>query len=232
MLQTRVRLDGLRMPTHWYDLCADLPLPLSPPLQPGTLQSVSPDDLASLFPMALTGPEVSTEREIPIPTPGPAQRPGRREEAHHRDRRPASGDRRCSSPAACSVGRARAPSPRRCAATPRAAARPSLKPLRPRPLRHECLPHLHGRQAGRPGPRRGGTGDGGIRLAVGACLTARAWWGRVPFRSDAAARRTRAARPGAPSRRRTSASRGDSPPDRPRAAGGARPSPRWRCRRC
>ena len=125
MLQTRVRLDGLRMPTHWYDLCADLPLPLSPPLRPGTLQPVSPDDLASLFPMALTGPEVSTEREIPIPTPGPAQRPGRREEAHHRDRRPASGDRRCSSPAACSVGRARAPSPRRCAATPRAAASPS-----------------------------------------------------------------------------------------------------------
>lgn len=72
MPKTRVRLVGLRMPTHWYDLCADLPLPSSSPPHPCTLQQVGPDDLASLFPMALIGPEVSTEREIPIPTPGPA----------------------------------------------------------------------------------------------------------------------------------------------------------------
>nr|MBP6251798.1 TrpB-like pyridoxal phosphate-dependent enzyme [Rubrivivax sp.] len=69
MSQTKFLLDESKMPTHWYNLCADLPVPLAPPLHPGTLQPLGPDDLAPLFPMELILQEVSTEREIPIPEP-------------------------------------------------------------------------------------------------------------------------------------------------------------------
>jgi tryptophan synthase beta chain len=56
-----------QIPTHWYNLAADLPEPPPPPLHPGTLQPIGPDALAPLFPMALIGQEVSQEREIAIP---------------------------------------------------------------------------------------------------------------------------------------------------------------------
>jgi tryptophan synthase beta chain len=58
-----------RIPRTWYNIAADLPAPPAPPLHPGTLQPVGPDDLAPLFPMALIMQEVSTEREIEIPDP-------------------------------------------------------------------------------------------------------------------------------------------------------------------
>jgi tryptophan synthase beta chain len=48
---------------------ADLPSPPAPPLHPGTLQPLGPDDLAPLFPMSLIMQEVSAEREIGIPDP-------------------------------------------------------------------------------------------------------------------------------------------------------------------
>ena len=56
-----------QIPTHWYNLVADLPSPPPPPLHPGTLQPIGPDALAPLFPMALIGQEVSQERTIAIP---------------------------------------------------------------------------------------------------------------------------------------------------------------------
>jgi tryptophan synthase beta chain len=62
-------LDEARMPKRWYNLVADLPSPPPPVLHPGTKQPIGPDDLAPLFPMALIGQEVSTEREIDIPEP-------------------------------------------------------------------------------------------------------------------------------------------------------------------
>ncbi|MCC2309189.1 TrpB-like pyridoxal phosphate-dependent enzyme [Cellulomonas chengniuliangii] len=55
------------VPTHWYNLNADLPEPVPPHLHPGTRQPLTPDDLAPLFPMALIAQEVSTERYIEIP---------------------------------------------------------------------------------------------------------------------------------------------------------------------
>ncbi|MCB0198049.1 MAG: TrpB-like pyridoxal phosphate-dependent enzyme, partial [Anaerolineae bacterium] len=58
-----------RIPQAWYNIQADLPEPLAPPLHPGTLQPIGPDDLAPILPMALIMQEVSTEREIEIPTP-------------------------------------------------------------------------------------------------------------------------------------------------------------------
>ena len=62
-------LDEEHLPKSWYNLAADLPEPPAPVLHPGTGQPVGPDDLAPLFPMALIGQEVSTEREIEIPEP-------------------------------------------------------------------------------------------------------------------------------------------------------------------
>jgi tryptophan synthase beta chain len=62
-------LDETRIPKAWYNLAADLPVPLPPPLHPGTRQPIGPDDLAPLFPMALIGQEVSAERDIEIPEP-------------------------------------------------------------------------------------------------------------------------------------------------------------------
>ncbi len=70
MTLTKVVLSERDMPTHWYNISADLPaagVELPPVLHPITLQPVGPADLAPLFPMALIMQEVSTERYIEIP---------------------------------------------------------------------------------------------------------------------------------------------------------------------
>ena len=67
--RTQFVLDESRIPRAWYNIAADLPAPLSPPLHPGTHQPIGPADLAPLFPMALILQEVSGEREIEIPDP-------------------------------------------------------------------------------------------------------------------------------------------------------------------
>ena len=64
---TKIVLDESELPTRWYNLLADLPVPPPPPLHPGTLQPVGPDDLAPLFPMDLIAQEVSAERYLDIP---------------------------------------------------------------------------------------------------------------------------------------------------------------------
>jgi tryptophan synthase beta chain len=65
--QTRYLLPEEAIPTAWYNLTADLPTPLPPVLHPGTGQPIGPEDLAPLFPMAIIGQEVTTERFVPIP---------------------------------------------------------------------------------------------------------------------------------------------------------------------
>ena len=67
--QLKYFLEESKMPKTWYNISADLPKPMEPPLHPGTLKPIGPDDLAPLFPMALIGQEVSQEREIEIPEP-------------------------------------------------------------------------------------------------------------------------------------------------------------------
>jgi len=62
-------LDEARIPKAWYNIAADLPVPLPPVIHPGTKRPIGPQDLAPLFPMDLILQEVSTEREIPIPDP-------------------------------------------------------------------------------------------------------------------------------------------------------------------
>ncbi len=66
-MQTKFILSESEIPEAWYNIAADLPSPPVPPLHPGTKQPIGPDDLAPLFPMALIGQEVSTERHVPIP---------------------------------------------------------------------------------------------------------------------------------------------------------------------
>ena len=64
---TRFDLPQSEIPTHWYNIQADLPRPLPPVLHPGTHQPVGPDDLAPLFPMGLIMQEVSQDRDVEIP---------------------------------------------------------------------------------------------------------------------------------------------------------------------
>jgi len=60
-------LSESEIPTAWYNLQADLPKPVPPPLHPGTKQPVGPADLAPIFAMELIKQEVSQERWIEIP---------------------------------------------------------------------------------------------------------------------------------------------------------------------
>jgi tryptophan synthase beta chain len=69
MKQTKVFLNESEMPRQWYNILADLPTPMSPPLHPGTGKPVGPDDLAPVFPMNLIEQEVATQRWIDIPEP-------------------------------------------------------------------------------------------------------------------------------------------------------------------
>ena len=64
---TKILLEEHEMPTHWYNIVADLPEPPPPPLHPGTKQPAVAEDFAALFPPALIEQEMSTERYIEIP---------------------------------------------------------------------------------------------------------------------------------------------------------------------
>ncbi|PSN87734.1 TrpB-like pyridoxal-phosphate dependent enzyme [Candidatus Marsarchaeota G2 archaeon ECH_B_SAG-G16] len=55
------------IPTSWYNIQADLPEPLPPPLDPKTLKPVSPEPLFRIFAKELVLQEVSRERFIKIP---------------------------------------------------------------------------------------------------------------------------------------------------------------------
>ena len=63
---TKIILDEREMPKQWYNLAADLPSGLKPPLGPDG-NPVTPDALAPVFPMNLIEQEVSPERWIDIP---------------------------------------------------------------------------------------------------------------------------------------------------------------------
>ena len=64
MKQAILPLDEL--PRKWYNLAADLPTPMQPPLGPDG-NPVSPDMLEPIFPKSLIEQEVSAERWIDIP---------------------------------------------------------------------------------------------------------------------------------------------------------------------
>jgi tryptophan synthase beta chain len=65
-MEQKIQLKESDIPRQWYNLAADLPTPLLPPLGPDG-KPVSPDMLAPVFPMNLIEQEVSQERWIDIP---------------------------------------------------------------------------------------------------------------------------------------------------------------------
>ena len=65
--KTKVFLDESDIPTHWYNLVADLPTPPAPHLHPGTKEPLAAEDMTAIFPMGLIAQEASSERWIEIP---------------------------------------------------------------------------------------------------------------------------------------------------------------------
>ena len=87
---TKILLDEQEMPRQWYNIQADLPHALPPPIGPDG-NPIGPEALAPVFPMNLIEQEVSTERWTDIPEeildvyalwrPSPLYRAKRLEEA-------------------------------------------------------------------------------------------------------------------------------------------------------
>ena len=67
MEQVKVVLQDREIPKKWYNIMADLPTPMKPPLHPGTGKPVTPKDLAAIFPMNIIAQEASGKRWIKIP---------------------------------------------------------------------------------------------------------------------------------------------------------------------
>jgi len=65
-MEHKILLKESDIPRQWYNIAADLPTPLLPPLGPDG-KPITPDMLAPVFPMNLIEQEVSTERWIDIP---------------------------------------------------------------------------------------------------------------------------------------------------------------------
>ena len=66
MDQRKILLNESDIPKQWYNLAADLPTPMLPPLGPDG-NPIGPEMLAPVFPMNIIEQEVSTERWIDIP---------------------------------------------------------------------------------------------------------------------------------------------------------------------
>ena len=64
---TRFTLSQADIPTHWYNILADMPEPMPPPLHPGTKQPVTLEDMTAIFPENIVMQEMSPERRIEIP---------------------------------------------------------------------------------------------------------------------------------------------------------------------
>jgi tryptophan synthase beta chain len=65
-MRTKILLQEADLPTHWYNVIADMPNPPAPPLGPDG-RPISPAALQAIFPDALLEQEMSAQRWIPIP---------------------------------------------------------------------------------------------------------------------------------------------------------------------
>ena len=68
MESLRFVLPQSDIPTHWYNVVADMPNPPLPPLGPDG-KPATPEQMGAIFPMAILEQEMSAERWIPIPQP-------------------------------------------------------------------------------------------------------------------------------------------------------------------
>ncbi len=66
MSDIKVLLNESDIPTHWYNVVADMPKPPLPPLAPDG-NPVTPEQMLAIFPGPLLEQEMSGERWIPIP---------------------------------------------------------------------------------------------------------------------------------------------------------------------
>jgi len=66
-MQTKILLDEEQIPKKWYNVQADLPSPLDPPLHPQTHKPIGPADLSAIFPPELIRQEVTTDKYVDIP---------------------------------------------------------------------------------------------------------------------------------------------------------------------
>lgn len=66
-LDKKIMLSEAEIPRQWYNIHADMPNKLAPPLHPATKQPITLDDLSPIFPTELIKQEVSLERWIDIP---------------------------------------------------------------------------------------------------------------------------------------------------------------------
>jgi tryptophan synthase beta chain len=67
LYRTQITLPQDQIPTHWYNVLADAPQPVAPPLHPGTNQPAGPQDLAAIFAPNIIEQEMSPDRFIEIP---------------------------------------------------------------------------------------------------------------------------------------------------------------------
>lgn len=67
-MQTKILLPETEMPTHWYNIVADMPNKPAPYLGPDG-KPVPPEAMLGIFPEALVMQEMSEERWVPIPEP-------------------------------------------------------------------------------------------------------------------------------------------------------------------
>ena len=91
MKDTKVNLTEKDIPHSWYNVAADLPFKLPPPINPATGKPLEKDDLRAIFPLELIEQEMSSKRWIEIPDkvrdilkiwrPTPLKRAKRLEEA-------------------------------------------------------------------------------------------------------------------------------------------------------
>jgi tryptophan synthase beta chain len=88
---TKINLPEKDIPESWYNVAADLPFKLPPPINPATKKPLAKNDLRAIFPLALIEQEMSAKRWIGIPDeirnilriwrPTPLKRAKRLEEA-------------------------------------------------------------------------------------------------------------------------------------------------------
>jgi pyridoxal-phosphate dependent TrpB-like enzyme len=64
----RINLEADDIPTHWYNVVADMPNPPAPPLGPDG-NPVTPERMLAIFPGNILEQEMSAQRWIPIPEP-------------------------------------------------------------------------------------------------------------------------------------------------------------------
>jgi len=67
MRQHKFTLEEHELPTHYYNVVADMPNKPLPPLHPGTQEPIGPEMLGPLFPQALIAQEMTTDRLVDIP---------------------------------------------------------------------------------------------------------------------------------------------------------------------